>query len=340
MKTAFKIAFSALLLLFLTVLLVWGSGAVWAKLRPGKIEVPALAVLTPPDQLLMGGEGKVSFDLTLPSGMTPGNTTINCGKGTVPLGSGIWQKRQWRWNRVKWHFAADFRVLSSGEIPEGSIEFDLTSFTGKSGGDRCKVAIPEFTAVIPAGEKSGGELQFAGVMTPPRRRFSEIFEHAGRYKYIYAAAILVLTGLIWLIIRQMKKRSAKRELPCWEAALAALAALENRCRRGELLPVDGYTELLDILRNYLELRFDLPVSRQTAPEFISAIAEPASPLPERYRLQLGTFFESADMIRFAKAPADTVKLLDAAGILAGFIRATVPVSPESGDETAPEVKDV
>ena len=338
MKSAVKIACIALVAVAFSVLLIWGSGILWAKWFPVKLDIPALSTLAPADQLVMGEDGTIDFEVTLPAGVSPENTELQCGKGSSAIALPVWQKRRWKWNKVTWRFTAALRALVSGEIPEGAVTFDLVTLTGRRSGEKYRVAIPEFSSVIPAGEKSGGELLLAGVMSPPPRKFSALFEHAGRNKYIYIAAILLLTAALWLIIRYFRRRNLEKQIPCWEAALAAIAALETQCRHGDILPVAGYTVLMDILRNYLELRFDLPVSRQTASEFAFEVTRSSSPLPEEFRLPLNLFFETSDLIRFAKAPADCSKLLDAARDLAGFIRATVPVVENDGNASDAEVK--
>lgn len=338
MKSAVKIALIALGAAILSVLLIWGSGILWAKWFPAKLDIPALAALTPTDQLVMGEDGKIGFEITLPAGVSPENTELQCGKGSSAVGIPVWQKRRWKWNKVTWHFSSGVRALVSGEIPEGAVTFDLVTLTGSRSGEKYRVAIPEFSSVIPSGEKSGGELLLAGVMTPPPRKFSALFEHAGRNKYVYITAVLLLAAVLWLIVRHLRHRNLEKQIPCWEAAFAAIAALETQCRNGDILPAAGFTVLTDILRNYLELRFDLPVSRQTAAEFAFEITRNSSPLPEKFRLQLSLFFENSDLIRFAKAPADNSKLLDAANDLAGFIRATIPAVDADDNASDAEVK--
>ena len=237
-------------------------------------------------------------------------------------------------NRVVYYENGQYHIEHERKPPTLSVIYLVDAEKpGKEGRhEKHAVAIPEFTSVIPAGEKSGGELLLAGAMTPPPRKFSALFEHVGRHKYIYIAAIVLLAAALWLIIRRFRRREQEKSIPCWEAALAAISALETQCRHGDILPAAGYTVLLDILRDYLELRFDLPVSRQTASEFAIEVTRSSSPLPPEFRLQLNLFFENSDLIRFAKAPADNRKLLDAANDLANFIRATIPDVENNSEE--------
>ena len=65
----------------------------------------------------------------------------------------------------------------------------------------------------------------------------------------------------------------------------------------------GVIRLTDVIRNYLEQRYDLPDSGKTTPEFLEDM-ENNSPLPQSDRPFLQHFLNSADMIKFAKAPCD------------------------------------
>ena len=155
-------------------------------------------------------------------------------------------------------------------------------------------------------------------------------KHISRYKYIYAVLFCILLGAVVFVVRKVKKMNEVPEQSCWEAALAALDALHTEIRHGDILPAAGYNTLMDILRNYLELRFDLPASRQTTAEFIPELARSDSFLPEKYRMLLSSFLSSVDLIRFAKAPADLEKLDEAVRQLCGFVSATVP-KDENGE---------
>ena len=332
MKKSLKIALTALLLSAAAALIVWGSGIILAAVKSVPVVPPQTAATVPQDKIFPGGDAGISFDLTLPENLLPGNVEIVCGKGSVLTGPPRWERLKWRWDRSVWRFSAGIRALTLGEIPEGKIEFFLTTVTGKNRPEKYTVAIPAFSSSIPAGEKAGSDLLLAGAMNPPARRFSALFEHARHYKYWYIAGFLLLAAVICFLWRLLHRKIQTPPQPCWEAALAALSALESRLRRGEILPVAGFTALMDILRDYLEIRFDLPASRRTTAEFLMELARNDSPLPERLQIQLSRFFAGADLIRFAKAPAGKEQFFEAAGQLADLIRNTIPENPENNPE--------
>ena len=308
---------------------VIGSGFLWSAYRPGKIMVPEAAEMLPADQVILGSSAALNFEIVSPENLAPENVEIVCGKGSVPTGIPRWERINWRWNRGSWRFSVNIRALAAGEIPEGKVIFDLQPFIGNSSAQKYSVAIPEFSSVIPQSEKSGGELQLAGIADIPEEKFPAL-KHLHRYKYAIFAGILLLVLAIWFFIVHWRRHKFAEKIECWDAALAALEALHGRIRRGDILPEAAYTALLDILRSYLELRFSLPFSRQTTAELLPELANADSPLPEKFRAPLGAFLTSADMIRFAKAPSSPEKLDEALEQLSQLVRATIP---ESGNPT-------
>ena len=327
MKQSMKFALLALIAAGVLAVLIIGSGWLWSLLRPGKIEVPEAAKLLPADQVILGDSAKLSFEAVIPENLVPGNVEIVCGKGSAATGMPRWERINWRWNSGCWRFSVNIRALSAGEIPEGKIIFDLLPFIGNTAAEKCTVAIPEFSSVIPQSEKSGGELQLAGIVDIPEE--TPVLKHFRRYKYVIFAAILLLALLVWFFIFHWRRRKLAEEIDCWDAALTALSALYGQIRRGDVLPEAAYTELMDILRNYLELRFDLPFSCRTTAEFLPELINIDSPLPEKFRSPLGAFLTNADMIRFAKAPSTPEKLYEAIDQLAGMVKATIPETENS-----------
>ena len=170
-------------------------------------------------------------------------------------------------------------------------------------------------------------MQLAGIVDIPEE--TPVLKHFHRYKYVIFAALLLLMLLVWFFIFHWRRRKLAVEIDCWDAALAALSALYGQIRRGDVLPEAAYTELMDILRNYLELRFDLPFSCRTTAEFLPELINIDSPLPEKFRSPLGAFLTNADMIRFAKAPSTPEKLYEAIDQLAGMVKATIPETENS-----------
>jgi hypothetical protein len=110
---------------------------------------------------------------------------------------------------------------------------------------------------------------------------------------------LTLVGLlIWLVARSFR-RPAPLELPR-ERALAMLEQM-----RSEIERTNSYRfsiRVSDILRHYVTEQFNLPVTRQTSVEFLTALSQ-ASPFSEDEKSLLEDFLNRCDLIKFARYEA-------------------------------------
>lgn len=328
MLKALKIALLILILVFLAVLAVWSSGLLFARLRPVPAEVPAAAELEPAENVAAGGDVKITFNAVLPADRRIAEVRFEPPANVAAVREFVWKRKRWMWDRCEWSFSALIRPLASGEIAESKAVLDLVP-VGKAEADKgFVIAIPEFTSGIPSAEVAGSELKLAAVMPENYRSAGSLREHFVRCKYIYIAAVILAAAAFFAAFKYFTRKAVEAELPGWELALAALAGLRDKLQRGEVLPRAGYTELMDILRDYLEIRFMLPVSRRTTAEFLAELSRPATPLPEKYRSRLAGFLQSVELIRFAKAPVSAEQLDEAAVLLSEFIKSTIPAEVE------------
>jgi hypothetical protein len=136
-----------------------------------------------------------------------------------------------------------------------------------------------------------------------------------------------------LTLWRQRTRRLVQPISAHEWALGQLDALER-----EALPESGQTHpfwvrLSDIVRQYVERRFDLRAPERTTPEFLHEARSHAA-LSEEHRTLLAQFLRTADMVKFAgvrPAAADCSSALDMARIL---VRQTVPVATPDANSTA------
>jgi Domain of unknown function (DUF4381) len=125
------------------------------------------------------------------------------------------------------------------------------------------------------------------------------------------AAVVILAAVIYGFWRWRRKRRARALLP-YEIALQRLEAI-----RALMQPADARaftTAASDIVRGYIEQRFDIVVTRRTTEEFLRDLDTAGSPLA-KYRSQLGDFLQQCDFVKFAAMslmPRDMELLLDSA----------------------------
>lgn len=118
------------------------------------------------------------------------------------------------------------------------------------------------------------------------------------------ALVLIIAGIIWYIIRRKQNKPLfefeKILEPPHETALRQLRELrdEKLWQNGRLK--DYYTRLTDVLRIYMEARFNIMALEQTSDEIIRSLAS-ISDLSEQSTGDLRQLFFTADLVKFAKS---------------------------------------
>jgi len=104
---------------------------------------------------------------------------------------------------------------------------------------------------------------------------------------------LLLVALIWWFKRR-KPVVALPVIPPLSPLGIALAALQKL--KAANLPVEKfYTQLSDIVRQFIEGRYGLRAPERTTEEFLAEAR-----LPEQYMVLLQTFLQEADLVKFAR----------------------------------------
>ncbi|HOO76874.1 MAG TPA: hypothetical protein PLI51_11845 [bacterium] len=142
-----------------------------------------------------------------------------------------------------------------------------------------------------------------------------------------AAAAIALAAAVWFVRRRRRRPAgpgpAAPPVPPHLAALAALEAI-----RAEDLPAQGrvgeyYVRVSDVVRRYLEDRFNLRAPERTTEEFLVEMAS-ADSLSGRHRELLAEFLTRCDLVKFARygpTRAEMEQVWDAA---VGVVKETAP----------------
>ena len=124
--------------------------------------------------------------------------------------------------------------------------------------------------------------------------------------------LLVVSSIIWAVVRYIRNRPQPPPPTARELALAALERLRNRIAQIEPYPFS--IEVSDVLRGFVAGEFRVRATQQTSPEFLAAAA--ASPrFSEADKTLLAAFLDKADLIKFARVHAtvsDSEQLLEQA----------------------------
>jgi hypothetical protein len=129
--------------------------------------------------------------------------------------------------------------------------------------------------------------------------------------YLYGIAILaliIIIALVIFIILKRKRGDKESPIPAPPAHLVAYEALsalkrKDHFKTGKIR--EYYFELSNILRHYMENRFNLRAPEMTTDEFLTALKSSSSLSAEQKGL-VREFLSHCDMVKFAKyLPADT-----------------------------------
>lgn len=164
----------------------------------------------------------------------------------------------------------------------------------------------EVASVLPA------DLQVE--LEPPLGRLEKLGRRGGFLPWLLAGlfALACLSWPLWKLFRN--RRSAAIQRSAWDVANTRLSALRAR-PAPDPDEVDAFfVELSDIVRHYLEDRFDLRSPELTTEEFLE-LATGSPDLTDSLRTLLREFLQTADMVKFAglrPGQEDIRRTLDAA----------------------------
>ena len=254
-------------------------------------EIPGETVLTPPDGYLLGSNVTVQCEIKLPRYRKILNSVLTPGEGTViaALPAAKVVKHSWRYNL--WRVSGVITCIRPGNSKSGVMAIEISPVENSAEKSAFTLAIPSMAVK---------ELPAVPDPVPQLAPESAVKTKADKKWHFLWLLLLLIPLLIWLF---RKKTASEEKIPLHRKTLDALALLRADVISKSVSAESGVIRLTDVIRNYLEQRYDLPDSGKTTPEFLEDM-ENNSPLPESDRPFLQHFLNSADMIKFAKAPCD------------------------------------
>lgn len=267
------------------------------------------------NEVPLGGDVDCSVTVTLPLSAPPPEMVLTPPSGTVAGGPVRVTRGRYRWNRCDWNLHGVLRTFRPGAATGGKMTVVVKGrFPAEAA-----FPIPDFViAPIPVGKDAPG-LADALPEVPPR--------HPWRWAGLgILAAALLAWGLI--VLFRKPRAAAVRQIPPWERAERELAGLEADVAGQRTGLAAALARLTDLVRKYLEERYQLPVTTQTTDEFMRGLRE-TSPLPESEQPFLRDFLSSADLVKFAKMPPDEAMFKHSADGARALIRHTAPQETEA-----------
>lgn len=158
--------------------------------------------------------------------------------------------------------------------------------------------------------------------------------------FILVAIVLIAGGVCAYLIATRKVKvnilPQKKKLPPHDIAMLRLNALKEAglWERGQ--EKDYYTQLIDILRDYLQERFGINAMEMTSQQIVKALSDNEdTKLPNRHMQHI---VQIADFVKFAKArplPDDNVKAFNNA---MQFVEETRPMPTPEEETESPKQK--
>jgi len=205
------------------------------------------------------------------------------------------QKLWWNKKVYKQWYILDTYTSGSYTIPEAAIKYRKTGEKEWHTLNTKKIKI-EVKSLLDKNNKPSDIRDIA----PP------LYLPSWTFLYLAALALLgVVFVIIWLNLRRKKKtkEQEKPKRPAHEIAYEALALLEKKdyISRGEIEAY--YVELSDIVRHYIENRFDIRAPEMTTEEFLEFVKNDKKLTTEQKSL-LRDFLSHCDLVKFAKYHPD------------------------------------
>ena len=219
-----------------------------------------------------------------------------------------------RWGYSDWTLVVPLQAYRGGESGGGSVLAEF--FAGKS----IETPLPELKIadlVLPL-DDNGTDLSLAPRIDVRVKRMSWLI--AG----IVAVVIILVSLAVWALLAHKKREAAKQIKTAWEHALDAIRALREQVRGGSASPESAIAGLTDVVRHYLEARFRLRAERQTTAEFLADLERSDRLLEDKDRKFLRSFLASADMVKFARMPADPHLFEQASEKAEELVSGTIP----------------
>jgi hypothetical protein len=150
------------------------------------------------------------------------------------------------------------------------------------------------------------------------------------------AAVLLAAGLAWAAWQLARRWRRIREqaaspLPPWDEALAALDGMPWQEWLGAGQVKRYYYALSQVLKRYIERRFEFNAVEQTTTEILSSMRAHRTPMRDEVR----QFLLRSDFVKYAKTVPPDEEMRSAIAEVRDFVTRTTPLEPAAAPGPAP-----
>ncbi|SEB05735.1 hypothetical protein [Pedobacter hartonius] len=155
--------------------------------------------------------------------------------------------------------------------------------------------------------------------------------------------IILIAGLVWYLMKRRGKKPViqvnKPSLPAHTIALAQLTELRNKKLWQQEQVKEYYSELSDVLREYLEKRYQIKTHEKTTDEIFEGLSKVA--ITAENKNILHGLLMTADLVKFAKGkplPVENERSIEDAVIFVSNTAERKTERPENTKENAENTK--
>ncbi len=129
-----------------------------------------------------------------------------------------------------------------------------------------------------------------------------VLEADRRVLALLGILLMIVVGLLvqkWILSLWLRPTQEKDSRPPWDVALSGLDALQRQDLLTQGRYKEYYSVLSDIIRRYMEERFQIRAPEMTTPEFLASLQNTQG-LTAAQKESLREFLESCDLVKFAR----------------------------------------
>jgi len=207
-------------------------------------------------------------------------------------------------------------------------------------------ALPRLFFLLSSGDRTDTlrsdslKVKINSVLSPKMQDINDLKPEAkfpNYWLWLIPALVLILAALVYLSLQLYKKLKKIREqalapLPPWEEALKALDNLPKDEWLAKGFVSKYYYALSEILKRYIERRFEFNAVEQTTTEIVLNLKIYKTPL----RQEFSDFLNRADLVKYAKAVPPDQETAQAMETVRDLITRTIPLPPEPAGKAKSE----
>ncbi len=289
-----------------------------------KVVVPEFT-LTPSSKIKLGDEITVKSFVKCPWGHHPEKAVLTLPEGVQIVKEPTIVQVDTQWGKSVWEISAEIQAYRTGKMKKGECSVDIIAKKdGKTTSQTLKSEVPSFSVLA---VDTGKSRQLDVASTAKEESLAE-----NNPWILVVIALLALIGTVIFLVLWLKKRKEILEsfvLPPWTMALSLLHKLRKELKEHKIKGQVCISCLSDIVRDYLEQRFHINAPSQTTHEFLMDLDKSESPLELEHKQFLRDFLTAADMVKFAKLPANQALLDNALDKAEQLVESTTPEENET-----------